>query len=543
MVLHQKLHVATGTTPRKSKSRAPTKLNTGPAGNNHFDYVEGRLAEWCIMSPSNQRLRELSAMEVNMAANKRDLAAIGPPNSGINNNSSKEYGKKHKPYYPWDRVRGKLQGIVPFLKQQPTKDKGGGVSDVKQQVVQEEMQEFLQTPGIPTLKYPLYFSKEDETLLQAVAYKHGLSCKKTESHLIVYKPNVRSEDVAVNLPELASKGHDSFLKTLRLTRMDSAGGRRSDMLWEVHQSARKAQANHNGTGGIYTIPASDGHNVAMFKPMEEERFVREGLEAGEGAVREEAAYVLDSRSGGFSAVPPTAVAELNLSTAGVRRKGSVQRFMQSKMGSLEEFGMSRDLAKASAFIPVSEIHKIGILDIRVFNTDRHSGNLLLLGDKAPYSLVPIDHGCILPSWYHLAEARFDWAEFPQAKCPFSGEMLQHIKSLNCEGDAVALRKLGIREECVTTMKMSTLFLQIAAEHGKTLQWIARIMLRDGCLEKPSAFEKMVLKACESSGIPFRFVSNDYNEQSGVIEPGILSRRLPKSFFDALIKLFVAKCKP
>ncbi|KAJ0412823.1 hypothetical protein ATCC90586_002453 [Pythium insidiosum] len=199
----------------------------------------------------------------------------------------------------------------------------------------------------------------------------------------------------------------------------------------------------------------------MFKPAEEERFVRDGIAPGEGAVREEAAYVLDSRSGGFSGVPPTAVAKIHLASIGRAKHGAVQRFMMGSIGSMEGFGMSYDLAKAAAFVPVEQVHRIGLLDIRTFNTDRHPGNILLIGDKPPYTMVPIDHGCILPSWFHLSEARFDWLDYPQSKVPFSSQALEYVAEIDVEADAAALRKLGIREECVTTMRICVLFLKLA----------------------------------------------------------------------------------
>ena len=57
--------------------------------------------------------------------------------------------------------------------------------------------------------------------------------------------------------------------------------------------------------------------------------------------------------------------------------------------------------------PKQDIHNIGLLDIRLFNMDRHSGNILFRktegcqGGKQKkaneqYELIPIDHGYCLP---------------------------------------------------------------------------------------------------------------------------------------------------
>jgi hypothetical protein len=41
----------------------------------------------------------------------------------------------------------------------------------------------------------------------------------------------------VNVPQLVSQGKDSFFESMRLQRMDSAGGNRGKMLWEVAKSS------------------------------------------------------------------------------------------------------------------------------------------------------------------------------------------------------------------------------------------------------------------------------------------------------------------
>lgn len=74
-----------------------------------------------------------------------------------------------------------------------------------------------------------------------------------------------------------------------------------------------------------------------------------------------------------------------------------------------------------------DVHRIGILDLRLFNTDRHSGNILvgptpsasatdmrsLLVDSraSAYRLVPIDHGFCLPE--ALEPPYFEWLHWPQ----------------------------------------------------------------------------------------------------------------------------------
>lgn len=428
---------------------------------------------------------------------------------------------------------------------------------LKKLSIWEELQEFRDA-DLKIAMLPEYIGTEEREIVREIAERMRFGYQYGEKSIAILKlggyekpvnANFRremGEDVFVNVSELAQHGREGFIAKLRLRRLDSGSGIRRNMLWDVaqHSSTGSAKPVAEGDGGVYAFQSSSGQKLAMFKPTEEEKFVREGLYPGEGAVREEAAYVLDSRMNGFSGVPPTAVARLHLSNIGKEKQGAVQRFMASNIGSMDGFGMPFDLEKAKAFVPVGQVHRIGLLDVRLFNTDRHPGNILLLGEKAPYTMVPIDHGCILPSWFHLSEARFDWLEYPQCKVEFSSNALEHIESLDPEKDAIALRKLGIREECVTTLKICTLLLKTAAKAGKNLFWIGSFMQRSGCFENPSELEKVIAKACECIQLPFSFEPNEFQELKGKIALGVLSRRPPRVFYECMEKLLqeaVATC--
>lgn len=489
----------------------------------------------------------------------------------------------------------------------------------------EELQALQRHHELQMMTFPFYFSPAEETLLREVAHQESLGYQKGEKFHVVYKvkrapppqggvtcvsslltqlmtgkmKQPRRESKAMSLPsrdsckprvcpsivvvptapsclnleEFATMGHSDFLTRCRLERMDSASNHRKNMLWDI------AQSNHVGPfhpthatdravtlPGIYSVQASrdDGQPVALFKPAEEETFVREGLQVGEGAVREEAAYLLDAIAGGYSRVPPTTVATLHLRlttknkeeedqgknkdpekgekdqvSSSRGKSGAIQRFMACAVGGLDEFAMPRDAVEADAFIPCSALHSIGLLDLRLFNTDRHVGNLLVLGHSKPHGLVPIDHGCILPSWFHLSEGRFDWSVFPQAAVPFSPDCLEYIAHLNSRRDATILRQLGIREECIVTMEICTAFLIKGAAAGKTLRWMATFMQRDGCLESPCDLELVIHQACAQVGIPLSFVPNTFGEVTGQLVLGVLSRRPPRRFFTVLETLFDA----
>ena len=61
--------------------------------------------------------------------------------------------------------------------------------------------------------------------------------------------------------------------------------------------------------------------------------------------------------------------------------------------------------------PVTAVHHIGILDIKILNTVRHAGNLLVrelkvVGSFGEAEIVPIDHGLCLP--VNLIDPYFEW---------------------------------------------------------------------------------------------------------------------------------------
>lgn len=267
-----------------------------------------------------------------------------------------------------------------------------------------------------------------------------------------------------------------------------------------------------GLGGAYCIQNVMGQKIAIVKPTDEEPFapnnpngfvgrtlgqpgLKRSIRVGETGFREVAAYLLDH--GHFAQVPPTALVKATHSIFHVNRNvlpcksepfakiGSLQRFEPHEYDA-SEHGTSR--------FPVGAVHRIGILDIRILNTDRHGGNILvrkLEEDKHSSSrtefdmrvydaleLIPIDHGLCLPE--ALDDPYFEWLHWPQASLPFSEEELEYIRKLSAASDAELLRKElpMLRECCLRVLMITTIFLQKAAEAGLTLAEIGSMMSRE-----------------------------------------------------------------
>ncbi|KAH9259397.1 hypothetical protein BASA81_002440 [Batrachochytrium salamandrivorans] len=171
----------------------------------------------------------------------------------------------------------------------------------------------------------------------------------------------------------------------------------------------------------------------------------------ERAVRERAAYVLDKAYEGFSRVPATVLAQVDSS------HGSLQAFINN-LGSVEDLP---DLA-----LDTESVQRVAMLDCRIFNLDRHSGNVLVVKDEGQtqHGLIPIDHSLSLPPWYDLSGAWFDWAYLPCASAPLTEAVRAHIAELDVARDAERLAELGLQPECIATNTIATMTLQAMAQH-------------------------------------------------------------------------------
>lgn len=179
--------------------------------------------------------------------------------------------------------------------------------------------------------------------------------------------------------------------------------------------------------------------------------------------------------------------------------------MVSKIASLQQF-IPHDFDAGdhgTSSFPVDAIHRIGILDIRIFNTDRHAGNLLVrklggVGGFSQFELIPIDHGLCLPE--SLEDPYFEWIHWPQASIPFSEDELEYIKNINPIRDSDMLRAElpMIREACLRVLVLCSIFLKEAAGFGLCLAEIGEMMSREfhALEEEPSELELVCIEAKE-----------------------------------------------
>jgi len=162
---------------------------------------------------------------------------------------------------------------------------------------------------------------------------------------------------------------------------------------------------------------------------------------------------------------------------------------------------------------------LALLDMRIVNMDRHSGNLLLLHREKPHKLGPIDHGCCLPPWWLLGEAIFDaWIDFVQLKQAPSAASRSTIRlayeSLPHTCNMVR-EQVGLPEPAIVTLQLSTLLLYIGVGvYGIPCASMAKLILRDedtGFAEL-SWLEAKVEAAANTVGCPCRKEENRRGDQ-------------------------------
>lgn len=278
---------------------------------------------------------------------------------------------------------------------------------------------------------------------------------------------------------------------------------------------------HGGLGGAYYFRNVRGESVAIVKPTDEEPFapnnpkgfvgkalgqpgLKRSVRVGETGFREVAAYLLDYDN--FANVPPTALVKITHSifnvNDGVSGNKPQSKKIVSKIASFQQF-IPHDFDASdhgTSSFPVSAVHRIGILDIRILNTDRHAGNLLVrkldgIGKFGEVELIPIDHGLCLPE--SLEDPYFEWIHWPQASIPFSDDELEYIENLDPVRDAEMLRSElpMIRDACLRVLFLCTVFLKEAAAQGLCLAEIGEMMSREfrSGEEEPSELEVICIE--------------------------------------------------
>lgn len=292
----------------------------------------------------------------------------------------------------------------------------------------------------------------------------------------------------------------------------------SSLLTAIDLHRKPAEIREGNVSVVYKLFNKIGEDAAVFKPYEALKGLVANpmdqltLNSKQHALNEVCAYKFDQHSavGLRAGVPETQHVKLpaamftepsdTSSHLGFIR-GSVQKFVPNTE-SCEDYGPN--------LFTKDDVHRIGLLDLRILNCDRHSGNMLF--NSSQKRLIPIDHALSFPSVdfdvdneetavrpafdkdynnLSLADISFDWLMFPQAKLPFSKDVIEGIKSMNVVKDLETMKKLNMSVNQRLAVFMSSALLRLGAiEYNKTLYELGMIAQRTGARTNPSILEQL-----------------------------------------------------
>ena len=167
-----------------------------------------------------------------------------------------------------------------------------------------------------------------------------------------------------------------------------------------------------------------------------------------------------------------------------------------------------------SLINADEIHKIGLLDIRILNVDRNEGNILVtfpnkeslhskssIGFPGSYAasclrsgaaiLTPIDHGYCIPNKIQVDSVDWCWFLWKQARESFSEKTKKFVEAIDVDADAQALKKLlSIDDASLRSIRITGRLMKIGVREGLNLFEIAELVARDD-VSQPSRLELTV----------------------------------------------------
>eukprot|EP00756_Hemistasia_phaeocysticola_P039128 Hpha_TRINITY_DN16799_c1_g2::TRINITY_DN16799_c1_g2_i2::g.80624::m.80624 len=260
-------------------------------------------------------------------------------------------------------------------------------------------------------------------------------------------------------------------------------------------------------GGTYfVVNAETGARVAVFKPADEEpgmetnpkggEMPKAGFVAGQSHLREVAAFRLDR---GLAGVPETVMFSAPSNLLGregeTRVRGSLQRFVAAE-------GEAWDSLPAR--FSENNVRRVALLDLATLNCDRHGGNLLVKEDG---TLVPIDHGFVLPST--AQDLDWEWKFWPQAKTGFDAEEQEWVANLPAAEELESqYMSQGIDEVSATLSTAATVALKVGVKMGFTARQLAEFWQRSS-QDEASPLERLVNdlpKTGESRWSDFEFAA-------------------------------------
>ena len=286
-------------------------------------------------------------------------------------------------------------------------------------------------------------------------------------------------------------------------------------------SALLTPVDDDCVSGTYILKTRPGSAVvkpaaleaaARLNPKGHTSGAKEGFAPEHGYLRE----VFAAEVGAFAGVPETVEVAvpgrlLGLSAAGGDEAASYTASAQAFVP-----GCSQSWDSGPGGYSTEDVHRIGILDLRLLNCDRHGGNILVKDSvrdaEGKRRLVPIDHGYTLPT--HIADLDYEWQHWPQSKKAFSDELLAYVAAIDVEAEVAAAERCGIEADAIALFKAATLVVQIGCAQGLTLSELAAFFRRERVTEESGL--EMLCSECRH-GL-------DETPESGLIDFDLLTTR-------------------
>ncbi len=115
---------------------------------------------------------------------------------------------------------------------------------------------------------------------------------------------------------------------------------------------------------------------------------------------------------------------------------------------------------------IEQLHHVRMLDIRLGNSDRNMGNLLITKQNDVCQLIPIDHDLIM----FYIPSDLNW-ESHYLNVPFSKITAENIQKIDIEKDAASMRMFSYKDEEIKWMKLRTTLLKMAVNKKLELKEI------------------------------------------------------------------------
>lgn len=263
------------------------------------------------------------------------------------------------------------------------------------------------------------------------------------------------------------------------------------------EGVRAVKLQSSSCNAVYKF-LKENQAVMIHKPLNGETskgFARHGFKPGMGAVREEAAFIIDAMVARSLHDPHRIVPTTT------RAYTSVDGCLS--YGSMQDFVIGADLddmppAVVEKSVPKEWIESVALFHIRVCQCDGHSGNVMLSEDGR---LVVIDGGLSLPPIW-APHGHFDAVKGCQCLSePPSVHARTNVQRAVSRLDATcaALATLGVEDSSILTLRTCTLLLEVGVlQCNRPIAELADVFARpfdeDGMCYLLSPLEQWICRA-------------------------------------------------